>query len=105
MYIINTQKDWADEFDYPVISIFDNFQIQKIYDTLDIAQRRGYQRFYVCISGQNMMEFMIDEARILVETAETSMDIMLARQLNKIPAVDMVSFILDSNHYTEPFKR
>lgn len=105
MYIINTKKDWADEFDYPVISIFDQFQLQKIYDTLDIAKRCGYQRFYVCINGQNMMEFIIDEARKLVDNAEISVDTMLARQLNKIPAVDMVSFILDSNHYAEPFKR
>lgn len=107
MLFINTKKNWADEFCFPVISIFAKSQIQEIKDILMVAERKGFHRFFVTIPGSNnsRIEFTISEARILIDNAEfDTLGSRLSRELNAVPAIDIVSYILECENHEESFE-
>lgn len=101
MLIINTKKNWADEFDFPVISLFCKSQIHEIKDILMISERKGFHEFWVTIPGSNnsRIKFNINEARTLIDDAELdTLGSRLSRELNAIPSIDIVAHILSYDY-------
>ena len=95
-YIINTRMDYADEFNYPVISLMTAEERQNYIDTYSTWSKNWNSEIYF---GTNEgLWIPADEALSLIEKAEAvtkeKFD-LIAPYLKKVPAVDIEYHIVD----------
>ncbi len=96
--LINTSRDYADEFDYPVISFFNsalkNYLILKGLDYLkesDVTEMYFGSNEAISMSIREV-KLLITEATILNDEEHTC----AKRYLNEVPALDIMDRILDT---------
>ena len=96
-YIINTSMDYADEFDYPVISLMTAEERQKHIDTYSTWSKNWNSEIYFGTNEE--LRIPADEALSLIEKAEAvtkeKFD-LIAPYLKKVPAVNIEYRIIDS---------
>jgi len=106
-FVINTSQDYADEFDYPVISIF-SARVRKLlalmvasYETgLFESSSRQMDSMDIYFGTNEKLTFTRNEIMALLEGAQELPQDELPRYkriLGKVPAVDIVDYMLD--HY------
>ena len=95
-YIINTSMDYADEFDYPVISLMTAEERQKYIDTYNTWSKNWNSELYFGTNEE--LWIPADEALSLIEEAEAvtkeKFD-LIAPYLEKVPAVNIEYHIVD----------
>ena len=95
-YIINTGMDYADEFDYPVISLMTAEERQKYIDTYNTWSKNWNSELYFGTNEE--LWIPADEALSLIEEAEAvtkeKFD-LIAPYLEKVPAVNIEYHIVD----------
>ena len=96
-YIINTSMDYADEFNYPVISLMTAEERQKYIDTYNTWSKNWNSELYFGTNEE--LWIPADEALSLIEEAEAvtkeKFD-LIAPYLKKVPAVNIEYRIIDS---------
>ena len=95
-YIINTRMDYADEFNYPVISLMTAEERQKYIDTYNTWSKNWNSE--IGFGTNEGFWIPADEALSLIEEAEAvtkeKFD-LIAPYLKKVPAVNIEYHIVD----------
>ena len=98
-YIINTSMDYADEFDYPVISLMTAEERQKYIDTYSIWSKNWNSE--IGFGTNEGLWIPADEALSLIEEAEAITKEkfgLIAPYLIQVPSVDItedIVYVLD----------
>ena len=96
-YIINTSMDYADEFDYPVISLMTAEERQKYIDTYSIWSKNWNSE--IGFGTNEGLWIPADEALSLIEEAEAITKEkfgLIAPYLIEVPSVDITDDIVNA---------
>ena len=94
-YIINTSMDYADEFDYPVISLMTARERQKYIDTYNTWSENWNSEIYFGTNEE--LWIPADEALTLIQEAEAVTEEkfdLIAPYLIEVPSVDITDGIV-----------
>jgi len=96
--IISTSRDYSDEFDYPIISIFKKEDKEKLLEIVRNADSYAYQELY--FGTNEALYFTKDEVEELIHGAKEISDENLAIVKPYLPmwaSLDIVNCITDGD--------
>ncbi len=96
MFLINTSEDYADEFDYPIISIFSsalrNYLVLKGFHFL---KENDFEELYFG-SNEELNLSLVKVKQMIQDAREVPPEqTMVIEELNKVPAIDIIGRIIN----------
>ncbi len=99
MFLINTSEDYADEFDYPIISIFSsalrNYLVLKGFHFL---KENDFEELYFG-SNEELNLSLVKVKQMIQDAREVPPEqTMVIEELDKVPAIDIIGRVCNMVH-------